>query len=160
MKNQKGFTLIEVLVYLGIFTILMMGILTAAFGVFESSNRDQTKIMIQVEGDFLIAKINRALSDARSVEVTYTGATDQKLSIQKWDYSAVAISLSGTDLNFSDTGHPLSVLLNNSNVRISNLTFATGTAPEYIRAKFTVSALTPNGMTVSEDFSTTKYLRN
>jgi type II secretory pathway pseudopilin PulG len=150
MKNQKAFTLIETLVYLGLFTILMGGILTAAFNVFESINRDQTKITIQEEGNFLLAKINKALSEARSFN-----AAGNQLSVERWDGSDVTFSLSGTDLNSSEGG-----ALNNSNVRISNLNFAHSTDPERITAEFTISATTPNSMTVSQDFFTVKYLHN
>ncbi len=151
--KRNAFTLVEVLVYLGIFAILMGGILTAAFNVFESSNRDQTKIMIQKEGDFLVAKINRALTDAKNFNVT-----GNELSVERWNGSVVVVNLSGTDLNFTEGANPPAVL-NNSNVEISNLVFIHITNPENIKASFTISARTPNGMIVSEDFSTTKYLR-
>lgn len=149
-KSIAGFTLIEAVIYLALFTILIGGILTVAFNVFESANRDQTKIMVQEEGNFLVAKINKALSEARSFNVT-----GGNLLIEKWDGSTVSFELLGSDLNSSDGG-----VLNNSNVQISGLVFTHGNSPEYIRAEFTVSATTPNGMAVTENFFTQKYLRN
>ncbi len=166
--KKNAFTLIEVLVYLGIFAILMGGILTSAFSVFESSNRDQTKIMIQGEGDFLVAKINWALSGAQTITSPLEGGSASILSLSKGDPSGtpitVDISLSGTDLNISEGGNPPATL-NNSNVEISpNIKvspeiFTYSSDPKNVQANFTVSAKTPNGMTVSEDFFTTKYLR-
>jgi Tfp pilus assembly protein FimT len=157
--RKNAFTLIEVLVYLGLFAILMGGMVTVAFSVFESSNRDQTKIMIQEEGDFLVAKINHALSEAKNVNVI-----GQELSVGRWDDSMVLVNLSGTDLNISEGGNP-QVTLNNSNVEISpNVKvspeiFTYSSDPENIQVNFTVSAKTPNGTIVYQDFFMVKYLR-
>ena len=158
-KNKNAFTLIETLVYLALFSFLMTGIIVVVYSIFESSDRNQTKIMVQEEGSFLVAKISWALSGIKSFNVS--SPTD--LSVEKYDPSGttttvITINLSGTDLNLSRAGNP-SLPLNNSNVGISNLLFSHDTNPEYVKADFTVNAKTVNGMPVSQDFSMVKYLR-
>ena len=67
MSKSNGFTLIETIVYLALFSIMMGGAIVALFNLFESSGRELTHIMLQEEGNFIIAKINWAISGAQSV---------------------------------------------------------------------------------------------
>ena len=67
---MKGFTLIETIVYLALFSILMGGAIVAAFNIFESAGRQQTHTMLQEEGNFLIAKINEAVYWCEELIVT------------------------------------------------------------------------------------------
>lgn len=158
MKKQQGFTLIEVIIYLALFTILMGGTITTAYSVFDSSDRDQARTIAQEEGDFLIAKINWALSGTKNINIS----SSTELFVEKRDASGTAtttIYLSGTDFYLSRGSNP-PVLLNNSNVEVSNLVFArSGSIPERVQATFKVSARTLNGMVVSQNFFTVKYLR-
>ena len=165
-KSDAGFTLIETLVYLALFSFLMTGIIVVVYSIFESSDRNQTKIMVQEEGNFLVAKISWALSAIKGFNVN--GPTE--LSVEKWDTSGtgtteMVIKLSGTDshdiyLKYPDEPEPNEFQLNNSNVEISNLNFSRGIADqEYIRADFKVNARTLQGAPVSQDFSMIKYLR-
>lgn len=159
-KSGAGFTLIEAVVYLGLFAILMGGMVTAAYSVFESSDHDQTKIMIQEEGDFLVAKINWALSGGKEAYSPQPWI----LSVNKYDGLNVVISTldncsgDSTSNIFLKRGADC-FQLNNSNVQVSNLVFIHNSDPENIKAVFTLNARTLNGMTVSQDFFTTKFLR-
>jgi hypothetical protein len=166
LKNNLGFTLIEVVVYLGLFAILMGGMVTAAYSVFESSDRDQTKIMIQEEGDFLIAKINWALSGMQAINTPFAESIGSILSVNKWDASGstipVTINLTGTDMFIINSINP-PIELNNSNVMVKNLIFThiyNDDSNESIQVNFTLESKTANGMSASQDFSTTKYIRN
>jgi len=170
--QMQGTTLIEALVYLALFSILMGGSVAAAYGMFESSDRNQTKILLQQEGDFLIAKINWVLSGVQAINLPPVGSAGSILSVNKAigvDLAtgqpiiiSVGVSLSGTDINLSRAGNP-GQPLNNSLVRVSNLifihNFGGGADPESLQASFTLSAKAPNGMDVKQDFATTKYLR-
>ncbi len=165
LKNNSGFTLIEMVVYLGLFAILMGGMVTAAYNVFESSDHDQTKIMIQDEGDFLIAKINWALSGIQAINNPFSGSSGSILSVNKWDASGstipITINLTGTDMIITNTINP-PIELNNSNIEVKNLIFThnyNGVSEESVQANFTLDSKTANGMSVSQDFSTTKYVR-
>jgi len=161
---SAGFTLIEILVYLVLFAILMCGAVAAAYALFESTDRNQTKVMVQEEGDFFLAKINWALSGTQSVNAPLIGASGSILSVNKWDpaVGAIVINLAGTDLELSHNGNP-ALRLNNPNIEIKNLVFTHnfggGVNPESVRASFEIDARTPNGMMTSQEFSTTKFLR-
>ena len=171
MKKQVGFTLIEVLIYLALFGIMFGGVMIAAYNVFESTGRNETKAMVQEEGDFLMAKIDWTISGAQSVTSPASGVSCVSpacpLSVIKWDTSIgnpVVVTMNGTNMTLS-RGSSAAVTLNNDNVQVSNLSFAhnndsgDGIAPESIQAQFTVSTKTANGSAYSQIFKSTNYLR-
>src|SRR5213078_842008 len=90
---QKGFTLIETLVYLALFAIMIGGIVAASYLLFESSNRNQTKAMMQEEKNFILGKINYALSGAKSASVFGTS-----LTVTKYVGPAVTVSYSSGNI--------------------------------------------------------------
>jgi hypothetical protein len=165
-QKKNAFTLIETLVYLALFSFLMTGIIVVVYSIFESSDRNQTKIMVQQEGDFLIAKISWAVSAVKGFNIS----SPTELSVEKYDTlgtgtTKMVISLSGADLHdiylkYPDEPEPNEFQLNNSNIEVSNLVFSRGyTDPEYIKADFKLNAKTLQGMPISQDFSMIKYLR-
>ncbi len=162
--NQKGFTLIEALVYIALLTLLMGGAVVTCYGILESSGRNQTQAIVQEEGDFLIAKINWALSNIHHINYPAVGGTGTSLTTTKWDNAigAVTIALSGTEVTLARGGgsaYPLTA----SNVSVSDLTFthewAGGVSPESVIASFTIATKTPNGMPITQNFTTTVHVR-
>lgn len=163
--NEDGFTLIETLVYLGLFAIIMTGVISVAFATFEGNGRLQTKNLIQEEGDFLLAKINYALTGATSVSQPVSGSPDNTLIFIKagstltFNLSTGNLQLGGINLNNSN----VSIVATPPSTSIFSHTCSSspcGSAPlEFVTAGFTLQAKTPNGQTYSQDFQTTKYLR-
>lgn len=162
--GPAGFTLIEILVYLVLFAILMSGAVAAAYTLFEATDRNQTKVMVQEEGDFFLAKINWALTGTQGINAPLIGASGSILSVNKWDpaVGAIAINLDGTNLEISRNGL-LATALNSPYIQVKDLVFTHnfggGVNPESVQASFKIDALTPNGMTITQQFSTTKFLR-
>lgn len=164
---KKGFTLIEVIIYLALFGILMSGAVVTAFSLFESSGRNQNSIMLQEEGSFILAKISATLSGAEAVILPDENSSGSTLSVVKWDAGAgnpIVINMDGDNIVLSHSSNP-SVPLNNSNVYITNLNFThnqnlgEGSRPESVTASFTANTRTPNGQIISKNFSNTDYLR-
>ena len=154
--GQKGFSLLETLVYLGLFAIVMTGIIAVAFSIFEGSGRNQTKVMVQTEGNFLLGKINWAMNDATTTSVTITPPS---LTITRnSNPTTVVFDLDSGGNNMEINGS----ILNNSNVTVSNLSFprsGVGTPVESVTASFTLNTLLPTGQPYTQNFQTTKYLR-
>ena len=170
LLRTGGITLIETVVYIALFSIIIGGAVVAAYQIFESSGRDRTHVMIQEEGDFLIAKINWALSGVQNITGPATpplgGActNSNTLTVTKWSASigVVVVKLVGGEMLLS-RGGGLDNPLNNSNTSVSALSFTHcytgGTNPESVSASFTLSARTPSGATISQNFFTTSYVR-
>src|SRR3989338_8659804 len=161
--SPAGFTLIEVVVYLGLFSIIIGGGVASAYAVIESSARNETKAMMQEEGDFLIGKINWALSGASAVNSPPSdGTPGTKLNTNKYDGTTVQIKLDGTDLTIDEGGGV--VTLNNTAVQVTDLTFIhvrTGSVvnPESVTARFTISPKNANLIDFNQTLMNTYYLR-
>jgi type II secretory pathway pseudopilin PulG len=175
VKALRAFTIIETVVYLGLFSILIGGAVVGAYNVFESAGREQTRAMLQEEGSFLIGKINWAVSGASSVNTPGGGQFGSSLSVNKVTGLAgngqpiietviINIPVSPGNIQIQNGANP-AVTLNNTNVTITRLGFlhtlptGNGIIPESIEASTTMTALAPNGMVISQDFSTTVYIR-
>ena len=163
-KSGAGFTLIETLVYLGLFALVMGGIVTSAYFLFELSDRNTTRAMLEQEQQFLIDKIEFALSNAQSVDEPGARNSGASLHMTYFDSSVAQFCLVGSTLMYAHgagncaAGTPL----NGANVAISNLvfvhTYAGGENPESVETGFTISTKTPEGGTISLTASTTVFL--
>lgn len=170
IQTNRGFTLIETLVYLALYSIIMTGALVSVYAIFNSSARNQTKAMVQEEGSFLVGKIDWALHGAADISLPADNTLGNTLSVTKYDTTIgnpVVIVLSGTDLVITRGTNP-SEILNNSNVRVVcdpagcfNHVSASGDGinPESLKTKFTLVTRTSDGLEYTQDFSTIKYLR-
>lgn len=163
MKSEKGFTLIEVVVYIALFAILMGGAIVTAYSVFESAAHNQTIAIVEEEGNFLTGKIDWALSNAQSIVQPAAGSASSILQITEYSGSNITLSLTGGAMQIQDsTG---SFPLSTSNVLVTNLVFThtaasgDGITPESVAAQFTLTAKSDNGTIISQNFSLTKYLR-
>jgi type II secretory pathway pseudopilin PulG len=164
---QRGFTLIEALIYLGLFSILMGGATVAAYNLFDTSVKIGTRTMLQEESDFMMAKIDWALSGAKAVTAPSAGFTGSSLIVAKWDTSLgdpMTVAKNGGNLTIAFGTNP-AVILNNSNTLVSSVTFnhiqgtGDGTVPEAIETVLTISANTPTGALVTRTATSTVFLR-
>jgi hypothetical protein len=152
---KKGFTLIEVLMYVGLFTLLVGTLLGIAYLTIDSTDKINKKIVLQQEADFILRKIDWALSGAESVTV---GPKPSNMSVTRFSNpNTVIFSQNG---NFVDINSGLGQMdLNSSNTVVSNLTFIkiqTGSAPTEIEVNFNLAnVISPSD---SQNFQLTKYL--
>jgi len=158
-ERVQGFTLVETLIYLALFAIIIGGALVTTYQIIQSSQAMETKVALQEEGDFLLGKISWALSGVKTINSSTSGG---KLSVAKYD-SATPNPLiydynPDSQILFSNsTGNNLA--LNNNEIKIVNLTFNHLFLPEGIEAKFTLSSLSENGRSYTQDFSITEYIK-
>jgi type II secretory pathway pseudopilin PulG len=69
--HSHGFTLIETIIYLALFSIIFTGIFVSVYPIFSSADRLTKNIAIESESMFIVSKINYALNDA----ITSSGGT-------------------------------------------------------------------------------------
>ena len=67
---QRGFTLIETMIYIVLFGMLMSGAVVSAYQLLGGGDRHQALLAVQEEGTFINRKINWALSGATAVSVS------------------------------------------------------------------------------------------
>lgn len=155
---KKGFTLIEVIIYIGLFSLLLGTAFVSVYQLIDSSAKLSVKSTTEEEGSFAMRKLNWALSSidlSTTPTISGSGCT-QSISINKVDTSISPVvfrlnTVSGINyLEIQKNGgtfYPLTT----SNVTVSCLKFSkTSSSPVGITGTVTI-----NGV----DFGVTKYIR-
>lgn len=161
LKVSTGFTLLETLIYLALFAVIIGGVIAAVYNIVEASGRNQTKVQAQEEANFLLGKINWALTGANGVTVV---PSPPSLTVNKYNFGAnpLVFDLNGAKLRLKE-GSGTAADLNSDSIQVVNLVFqdipAVNGKPEGVEATFTFRTLTPNGAVTNQDFEITKYLR-
>jgi len=151
---KKGFTLIEAIVYVALFSLLIFGALVTAFNLIEGSDRLGGKTVVQGEMNFLSRKIDWALTGAQNFTVGGS-VCNNTISITKNGFAEnpIEIDRSGNKVRMQDGGNNF-LFLTTDNVVVSCLEFidipASGSAPRGVRIKATISGQT---------LETSKYVR-
>lgn len=157
--RQSGFTLIEVIIYLALLAMMFSGAVACVYGVVETSEANSVRAAAQEEGDFLLAKIDWAMTGAVLATVNDSSAS---LAVSRsGDPASVFFDASGDYLEIKINGGAPEPL-NGSGTRVRNLVFADfghDTAAESVTASFTLLAKTPGGRDYSQDFQLTSYLK-
>lgn len=137
--KKNGFTLIETIIYIAILAFLIASGVMSAFYIIDSSGENKIDVNVQAEGNFILRKIDWALTGATDASVAGSSLTITKTSgpyIFSFDGSQY-LQLGGTNLN-------------SSRVTISSVVFSVSGSPKKITVSFNV-----NG----KPFAITKYLR-
>ena len=152
---MKGFTLIEVLIYVALISIIIGGSLTVVYQILETNSGVYNKIIIEQEANFLLQKIRWTMTGVSTINSPGVGATSSSLSVNKINFSEnpVIVDLSSSTARMKrGSGQP--AVLNSQNVVVENLVFqhlaSSSSIPEAIKINITVS---------KKAFTTTIYLR-
>ncbi len=166
-QNRKnGFTLIETIIYIALFSILIGGGVTTAYSLIESSDRNQTETLLTDESLFLFSKIRWIISQTDTIQNPPINTSRQSLTVTPWNRdigNTVTIAFIGTNITLQkDTNSE--IILNDSRVLVSHvqithtLPIGTNTEPEFIETTYTLSARTKEGSTLSHEFSDRVYV--
>lgn len=152
-KNTSGFTIIETLVYLGLFSIVIGGSMAAAYQVIQATNAGYNHVFLQEEANFLLRKMNWDLTGAKSFSVTTSPAM---LSIEKPGFPTLTLNTNENNIQLTrGTGSP--IILNTSSVSVLDVSFETLSGGRGITVSFTLTS-TSNGNNATDQFFLTKYL--
>lgn len=155
--NARGISLLETLLYLGLFACVMEGGFAGMFALVESANRQETLAYITEEGNFIADKISYEISQS---EMAHVFASEGGTEIDLTNLDGVTNIISFSDDTFfiqreSDIEIPFSSNL----VHISKVAFAqSDSSSTDISIAFTVNAKTRSGQLVSVDVSRVAYL--
>jgi type II secretory pathway component PulJ len=161
LKHRNGFTLLEALVYLALFSIMMGGCLVAVYAVIESSGRNEAKIQIQEEANFLFGTFNWVLSGANGIGI---GTQANTLTVYKFSSSQnpFVFDISDGVIRLSE-GSGLPQGLSSNTIQVVNFHVqdipASGGLSEGVVISFTLKIKTSQGVGVSQNFETTNYIR-
>jgi|SRR3989344_3567692 len=153
MKNQKGFTLIESIIYLALFTIIIGGGLVATYQIIQGAEGAVNHVTLQGEANFLFRKIDWALTGATFITAPYTF----QLDVTKGG----SLTFTQADGNITLDRGSGPVILNSSSIVVNFLNFQVveeSGKPKKVIVDFTLSTF-QSGKVASQAFTMTKYLR-
>src|ERR1700757_2708202 len=117
-KNNSGFTLVEMIIYLALFSIVIGGGMICTYQIIQSTDAGTNHVALQEEANFLLRKVDWALTGANTVSTVSSPAS---LTVTKTGLTVV-FTVSGTNMRLTrGAGSP--VVLNSSDIAVSNLTF-------------------------------------
>jgi len=136
-SKEEGFTLIESLLYIGLFAVILTGTIASTYPIFSNTQNSTESVIREGEVAFVVRKINTALFSATDVSVPLSG-------------DEVRVTLHGGEVAwFRDAGGAMEISrdsgssweeLTASRVEMSNLTAVevapTGDAPRYVEYSF------------------------
>ena len=142
-KQSYGFTLLETLIYLGLFSILIGTGYVTAMNLVQSNEHIEALLAREEEKLFLEKKIEWALSGVKMVHSPVENATSSLLSIDTVsEGSPLTFDLADGCLRFSQSGY-VPVCLTTDRVHIDHLEFThhakTSTTSESISAMITIN---------------------
>ena len=126
MKYDKGFTLIEVVIYIALFALLMGSAFVTVFQLINGTNKISLKTTIQQEGNFVMRKLDWALTglDPANPPVVGGSSCSQNLTLQKVNFpgNPMVVRLNSSTLEISQNGGTF-VPLTTINVKTTCLKF-------------------------------------
>ncbi len=166
-RSQKGFTLVEMILYVAICSILMATISVFLSFLLEARVRSQAITEVNQQGFQVMSLITQTIRNGRSIQVPSTGLSSSTLSLTTGDplLNPTLFYLSGTTM-MTQEGSKTPLPLSNGRVSISDLVFqnlSSGSSTEkIIRISYTINYLNTQNKSeymFSKSFSSSATLR-
>lgn len=121
---KRGFTLFEVIIYVGLFSFALAIMMMAVATLLGNQNQNSGWVEVREEASFLMRKIQRELTAAKTVSAPAPGASGVTLSLTTYAPTGnpVVISFSGETVTLSRAGgtaYPLTA----PSVRVHDVVF-------------------------------------
>lgn len=121
---QKGFTLIETLIYSAVLAVFLSFVFYTTTQILESTRRTRSQSEVYDEADFIFKKIAWAVTSASAVNIPAPNATSTTLSVNKINFPDNPLIFSWDGLNvFLARGGGAPIMLNSSRARVSAVLF-------------------------------------
>ena len=159
-RSQKGFTLIELIVYAAILSLILLSTTLLYYTVSEAKRKNRITAEVESQGIQLTEIITQTVRNAKAINSPAVGATATTLSLQM---AAAGVNPSlftfGSNKLTITEGAGSAVDLNNDKVKLNNLIFenhSLATTPGIINFSFDISYNNSSG-NAKYDFSKKFY---
>ncbi len=159
---NRGFTLIEAVVYFALLGLIMTGALLTTYTMLESAGKTSGSNTVEEEGNFVVRKIDWALngsSATAAITAPAVGSYGSKLAVTRTDGKHILMRQVGKEIQISEDGGTTYLPITSSNTTVGSLQFyhaaGAGGAPEGVVASTTLA----NAYAATTTFSTTRYFR-
>ena len=144
-----GYTLLELLLYISMYSIIMLSVMGLLFTLLEVRIKSRTEAEVDQQGVQIVHLITQAIRNSDNINSPAAGASSASLSLDMPGTSLdpTVFDLSSGVARISETGGA-AVELSNSLVTVSDLTFTNLTRPQTpgnIRIEFTVTYVNNEG---------------
>lgn len=144
-NTQQGFTLIELILYVSLVSIIMLTTSLFLSTLLESRIKNQTMAEVEQQGVQVMQIITQTLRNATSINSPAQGIGDSSLSIavSAIGKSPTIFSISGNAIQMTEGGS-IPIALTNSRVIASALTFQNLSrldTPGIVRVQFTLTSV-------------------
>lgn len=155
-KNNRGSTLVEMLIYMGIFSILLVVFLQIFSMTLDSQKESQNTSSIAQDGKFIIARLSYDIPEAQTIVSPTLGGQDSILQLTKGS-DTYTYGITNNNLTLT-TGSEID-RLNSANTTVSNISFkrlGNSGGKNTIQVRFTITGIVlGNKNSDTETFQTT-----
>lgn len=161
-QRHSGFTLIETLIYIAIFSMLVGAFATFALSINSSRLRTQDILEVNEQGAGLVRIITQSIRNTETIGTPSVGESGEMLIVGESDPTIFSLN-NGT--MFVEEGTSPAIALTNNKVKVSNLVFSNLSrplTPGVVQIRFTLSNIpssTQGGRQYSVDFYGTAAIR-
>ncbi len=165
-KNKTGFTIIEILLYVGISSIVLSSIAVFTAGMLQARVKSQTMAEVEQQGLETMQMITQTVRNAHQINSPNVGNESSSLSIdvESVDKSPTVFDSSAGKVRIKE-GSGSYIALTNSRVSVSDLKFrnlSRGQTPGIIELSFHVEYINSSGRNeydFGQDFKSSVTLR-
>lgn len=151
MKNKKGFTYIDLLLYIALIVIILSSLIPFAWNAIETGVKSTTEQEVFSNAQYISEQLQYQIRNASSIN-SVTG-TQISLAVASSSANPTIIGLSSGNFTITQ-GTGSAILLNSQNTTISSLNFVNYTSSDNktknIQFTFTISAKYPNAGVMQE----------
>lgn len=123
MKNQKGLTLIEVILYLALFSVLIGGAISGFYNLMAGDFDLSTEALLVDESEFFLGKMDWVLNLSSEIIEPNSGETSGRLVLKDGSGFNLSLALDENGDIFLKYQNEDPNYLNNSRVKLHNLAF-------------------------------------
>lgn len=135
--KQRGFTLIEMLVYIGLFSIIIGGLISSIYYISQNTQSTSNKVLTQEEINFVKKKIDWALNEVESVS-----ASGSSLNINKSAGNIIIRLNTDGDIEIEEDSEKNPITT--KNVKVDNLNFTYNSDTKVLNIEFTLNGIVTN----------------
>lgn len=149
--HMKGFSLVEMILYVSISSILLLSLTGFLLFLFSSRVKNQSIADVNQEGVHVMQLMTQTIRNSRSITAPALGTTGGSLSLSVVDplLSPTVFDVSSGTLRITE-GSYAPISLTNSHVVVSSVTFqnvsSTSSTDRIIKIQFTISHVNPTNI--------------
>ncbi len=160
-KLNKGFTLVEFLIYMGIIAILIVVLTDILVAIFNTQLSSQSNSQVTQDGRYIYSRLTYDINRAQSISIPANLGSISATLVASISGSTYTYATSSGNLTLTNGG--TSYILNSPDTKVSGLSFlrvGNSGGKHTFQINFTVTGKIPlNGRIDSETFQTTAGLR-